>query len=337
MTADPYGADAPRRPTMKDVAARAGVGLSTVSRVVSGGAGVSTAKVRAVERAIAQLGFSRNDFARTLRTGATGAIGVVVRDISDPFFSSMTAAVEAEAQTRDQLVLVASGTDDPTEALRVLRRLSRRRLDGLIITPPDFSDLGFLRGEMAAGTAIVVVDSPAPELDVDTVLVDNRGGMSAAVGMLVDAGHRRIACFAHTAGVYTSTERRAGFRRAMRDRGLAVGDDLVRVVADDDIASSAEALRELVAAPEPVTAVIATNGRVTRALAAARRTVGFDGRLVGFDDFDMAGLLVPPVSTIAQDPQAMGLAAARRLYDRIGGDRGPAHLIQLQTHLILRG
>lgn len=336
MDAETVGSDVPRRPTMKDVAAHAGVGLSTVSRVVSGGAGVTPAKVRAVERAITQLGFSRNDFARTLRTGATGTIGVVVRDISDPFFASLTAAVADEAQARDRIVLVAAGTDDPGEAMRVLRRLSRRRLDGLIITPPDLADLGFLQQEISAGTSVVVVDSPASGLDVDTVVADNRGGMASAVRLLADAGHRRIGCLAHTAGVYTSLERRAGFREAMAERGLPADDDLVAVVADNDVASSTRALERLLAREEPVTAVVATNGRVLRALAAARRAVGFEGDVVGFDDFDLADLLVPAISTIAQDPQAMGRAAARRLFERIDGDRGPARLIQLRTHLIVR-
>lgn len=126
---------------MKDVAALAGVGLSTVSRVVAGKDGVSRPKRTAVERAIETLGYSRNDFAHTLRTGSTRTIGAVVTRISDPFFSEMIGAVEQRAQTRDFLVLVASAGDDPAEGERVLRRMTNRRLDGLIVVAPEETDL----------------------------------------------------------------------------------------------------------------------------------------------------------------------------------------------------
>ncbi len=335
---DESGGAAPvgRRPTMKDVAAHAGVGLSTVSRVVSGGNGVSRTKVRLVEQAIAELGFSRNDFAHTLRTGTTRTIGVVVRVISDPFYSSLISAVEAEAQSRDQLVLVANGTDDPSEAVRVLHRLIRRRLDGLIVTPPDGADLSFLRREYLSGTPIVLVDSPAPEVGADTVLVDNAAGMAAAVRHVAGQGHRRIACLAHTAGVYTSQERQRGFREGMRAAGLEVEERDVLIVGDDDVTSVVAALQTLAARTEPPTALVTTNSRVSRALLAAMAKTGFHPVFAGFDDFSFASLVSPPVTTVAQDPRAMGRAAAALLFDRIGGGTRPARTLELRTTLIPR-
>ncbi|MEJ1087966.1 LacI family DNA-binding transcriptional regulator [Microbacterium sp. Mu-80] len=151
-------ADATGRPTMKDVAAHAGVGLSTVSRVVSGSTGVSRAKRQSVERSIAALGYSRNDFAHTLRTGSARTIGVAVTRISDPFYAQIIEAVESRAQERDLLVLVASAGDDPAEGEQVLRRMLSRRLDGLIVVAPEESDMGFLAPERAVGTPIVFVD-----------------------------------------------------------------------------------------------------------------------------------------------------------------------------------
>ena len=189
-------ADAAGRPTMKDVAARAGVGLSTVSRVVAGKGGVSRAKSKAVERAIAELGYSRNDFAHTLRTGSARTIGVVVTRISDPFYSELVFTIEQRAQERDLLVLVASGGDDPIEGERVLRRMLSRRLDGLIVVAHEEVDVSFLTAEKAAGTKIVFVDRPPQGLSADLVIVDNEHGAATAVAHLVQAGHRSIACLA---------------------------------------------------------------------------------------------------------------------------------------------
>lgn len=328
--------DAPRRATMKDVAARAGVGLSTVSRVVSGKGGVTAAKVKAVERAILELDFSRNDFAHTLRTGTAATIGMVVTNISDPFFSALIGGVEEQARARDQLVLVASATDDQEEAARVIRRLLQRRLDGLIIVAPEDADLRFLEGEQRNGLPLVFVDQPPAHLVADLVVVDNEGGAAGAVHHLAEAGHRRIACFAHTSGRYTSERRRVGFERGLAEVGLKADPALVVSVADD-VDACAEALLEMSRLPAPPTAIFSTNSRTTKAILAALRLLGMSPALVGFDDFDLAVLMDPPTTTIAQDPHASGRAAAELLFSRIAGAVGPVQRITLATRLIARG
>jgi len=328
---------APRRATMKDVAARAGVGLSTVSRVVSGKGGVAPAKVRAVERAVRELDFSRNDFAHTLRTGSSTTIGMVVTNISDPFFSALVKGVEERARVRDLVVLVASVTDDSAEAERVIRRLLRRRLDGLILVAPEGADLSFLKGEQRAGTPVVFVDQPPDgHLEADLVVVDNEGGAATAVRHLYAAGHRRIACFAHASGRYTSARREAGYYQGLKQLGLPSDPALV-VSVEDDVNACAEALLELSRLSDPPTAVFSTNGRTTRALLGAQRLLGSHFALVGFDDFDLAELMVPPTTTIAQDPVAIGIAAADLLLSRIDGRTGPVQRIILGTRLVERG
>ncbi|WP_165310748.1 LacI family DNA-binding transcriptional regulator [Microbacterium protaetiae] len=326
-----------RRATMKDVAARAGVGLSTVSRVVAGKGGVAPAKVRAVERAVRELNFSRNDSAHTLRTGSSATIGMVVTNISDPFFSALIKGVEEQARARDLVVLVASVTDEPAEAERVIRRLLRRSLDGLILVAPEGADLAFLTNEKRDGTPIVFVDQPPDgPLAADLVVVDNEGGAATAVRHLYEAGHRRIACFAHASGRYTSARREAGYYLGLRELGLPHDRALV-VSVDDDVNACAEALLELARLSEPPTAVFSTNGRTTRALLGAQRLLGSQLALVGFDDFDLAELMVPPTTTIAQDPVAIGTAAADLLLSRIDGRGGPTQRIILGTRLVERG
>jgi LacI family transcriptional regulator len=332
----PTNEPASRRATMKDVAARAGVGLSTVSRVVSGKPGVAPAKVRAVERAVRELNFSRNDFAHTLRTGTSATIGMVVTNISDPFFSALVGGVEERARARDQLVLVASVTDDPEEAERIIRRLLQRRLDGLILVAPEDADLTFLEEERRAGTPIVFVDQPPTGMDVDLVVVDNEGGAAGAVRHLHRAGHRRIACFAHISGRYTSARREAGYYRGLAEVGLPADRALV-ISVDDEVDVCTEALLELSRLPDPPTAIFSTNGRTTKAVLGAQRLLGTHLALVGFDDFDLAVLMTPPTTTIVQDPEAIGRAAADLLFSRIAGRTGPTQRIILGTRLAERG
>lgn len=331
------GSGAGVRPTMKDVAAKAGVGLSTVSRVVSGKTGVSRAKTRAVEAAITQLGYSRNEFAHTLRTGSARTIGVVVTRISDPFYSNVVGAIEQRAQERDLLVLVASAGDDPDEGERVLRRMLGRRLDGLIVVAHEESDVQFLDAERAAGTPVVFVDRPPKGMHVDLVMVDNERGAIEAVRHLVQAGHRSIACIAHASGMFTSASRQAGYAQGLREAGLPVRPELTITVDDDDVAAGVEALRELFALPEAPTALFTTNSRMTKAVLKALRLLDEHPALVGFDDFDLAELMTPPVTTIAQDPWAIGEAAAELLFDRIAGLAGTERRVVLGTRLIARG
>lgn len=325
-----------RRPTMKDVAARAGVGLSTVSRVVAGKAGVAPAKVRAVERAVRDLGYSRNDFAHTLRTGSARTIGVIATRVSDPFYSQLIAAVEERAQQRDLLVLVASSGDDPAEGERVLRRVLSRRLDGLIVVAHEESDHGFLSAERDAGMPIVFVDRPPAGLSADVVVIDNEQGASDAVRHLAAAGHRRIACVAHVSGRYTSETRQDGYVRGLRAEKLPVDPALI-VSVEDEVEVCVEALRELFALPDPPTALFTTNSRTTKAVLKALRLLHRNPALVGFDDFDLAELMEPPTTTVSQDPWSIGEAAAHLLFDRIAGMTGAWRRIVLGTRLIVRG
>lgn len=328
--------DDARRPTMKDVAARAKVGLSTVSRVVSGKGGVAPAKVRAVERAIEALGYSRNDFAHTLRTGSARTIGVVVTKVSDPFYSELIAAVEARAQQRDLLVMVSSSGDDPVEGERVLRRVLGRRLDGLIVVAHEESDLSFLEAEREAGTPLVFADRPPHGLSADLVVIDNERGAADAVHHLASRGHRRIACIAHVSGLYTSETRQDGYVRGLRDEGMPVDPALI-VSVEDEVDVCVEALQEMFALPEPPTALFTTNSRTTKVVLKALRLLHREPALVGFDDFDLAELMDPPTTTVSQDPWAIGDAAAQLLFDRIAGLSGPWRKVVLGTRLIVRG
>ncbi|MET9972695.1 LacI family DNA-binding transcriptional regulator, partial [Streptomyces sp. NPDC006356] len=148
------------RPTMKDVAARAGVGLKTVSRVVNGEPGVTPETERRVQEAIDALGFRRNDSARVLRKGRTASIGLVLEDLADPFYGPLSRAVEEVARAHGALLINGSSAEDPDREQELALALCARRVDGLVIIPAG-DDHRYMEPELKAGVATVFVDRPA--------------------------------------------------------------------------------------------------------------------------------------------------------------------------------
>ncbi|MWB97930.1 LacI family DNA-binding transcriptional regulator [Agromyces seonyuensis] len=332
------GPSTPARPTMSDVAAAAGVSLKTVSRVVNAEGYVSTDTVAAVKAAIEQLGFRRNDAARQLRQGTAATIGLIFEDQSDPFYSTLARAVEDVALAHGSLLLIASSNGDPAHSQTIVDAFTSRGVDGLIVAPAAGTEPGLLQREAAAGRAIVFVDRPVPGVDADTVLADNVGGAAAATAHLVANGHRRIAFFGDDPGVFTATERLAGYSRALREAGLEPDDRLVRLAAP-----TADGLDDVIGGvldqTDPPTALITGNNRwsirMLRHLKAhaSRAPLAF----VGFDDFELADVLDPAVTVVAQAPAEMGRIAAELLFRRVGGAEEPIECIRIPPRLIVRG
>lgn len=323
------------RPTMKDVATRAGVGLKTVSRVVNGEPGVSADTERRVQEAITALGFRRNDSARVLRKGRTASIGLVLEDLADPFYAPLSRAVEETARAHGALLINGSSAEDPERERELVLTLCARRVDGLVIVPAG-QDHRYLAPELAAGVATVFVDRPPGSVAADMVLSESYAGARAGVAHLIAHGHRRIGLIADHPGIHTAAERLRGYRAAMADAGLPVHDSWVAVGGTDAERVRADT-RRLLSGPEPVTALFTGNNRVTvttvRVLAEHPRPVA----LVGFDDFELAELLSPPVTVVAQDPARLGRSAAGLLFRRLEGADDPPQRISLPTRLIPRG
>jgi LacI family transcriptional regulator len=334
-------AGARSRPTMGDVAAYAGVALKTVSRVVNGEPGVTPAMAERVRAAIDQLGFRRNESARILRKGQTASIGLIMENIGDPFYSALSRAVEDVARTHGHLLFTGSSDEDPARERELALAFCARRVDGLIVIPAS-DDHTYLLPEMAAGLATVFVDRPPRLIEADTVLSGNVDGARAGVAHLIHGGHRRIGYIGDAPRIYTSMLRHRGYREAMAKAGLRVDDSWV-AMASPSQDSVRLALRRMLARPAPVTALFCGNNRVSvaalrelRALAPAgepARSVAF----VGFDDFELADLLRPGVTVVAQDVAKLGQAAAQLLFRRLAGDRGPAERTEVATQLIQRG
>ncbi|MER5772421.1 LacI family DNA-binding transcriptional regulator [Streptomyces sp. NPDC001985] len=318
---------------MKDVAARAGVGLKTVSRVVNGEPGVTPDTERRVQEAIESLGFRRNDSARVLRKGRTASIGLVLEDLADPFYGPLSRAVEEVARAHGALLINGSSAEDPEREQELALALCARRVDGLIVIPAGH-DHRYLEPEIKAGVATVFVDRPAGRIDADTVLSDSYGGARSGVAHLIAHGHRRIGFIGDQPRIHTAVERLRGYRAAMADAGLGVRASWVSLGSTAPERVDA-AVREMLDGPEPVTAVFAGNNRVTvtavRVLAERPDRVA----LVGFDDIELADLL--GITVIAQDAAALGRTAAERLFRRLDGVEGEPSRVTLETVLIPRG
>ncbi len=321
------------RPTMKDVAARAGVGLKTVSRVVNGEPGVTADTERRVLEAIEALGFRRNDSARVLRKGRTASVGLVLEDLADPFYGPLSRAVEEVARAHGALLINGSSAEDPDRERELALALCARRVDGLMVIPAG-DDHRYLEPEMRAGVATVFVDRPAGRIDADAVLTDSFGGAREGVAHLVAHGHRRIGFIGDQPRIHTAVERLRGYRAAMEDAGLPVDDAWVSLGSTGP-ARVREAVAAMVDGPEPVTALFAGNNRVTvtavRELSGRARPVA----LVGFDDIELADLL--GITVVAQDAAALGRTAAERLFRRLEGLPEAPERIELPTTLIVRG
>ena len=335
------------RPTMKDVAARAGVGLKTVSRVVNEEPGVTDDTIARVRSAIDALGFRRNDSARLLRKGRTASIGLVLEDLADPFYSPLSRAVEDLARAHGTLLFTGSSAENADREQELVLAFCARRVDGLVVVPAS-DDHRYLEPEIAAGVATVFVDRPAGLIDADVVLSDNAGGTRDGVAHLIAHGHRRIGFIGDQPHIHTAAERLRGYREAMASAGLAVREGWVSSGPTSPERVRAE-LERMLAGPEPITALFAGNNRVT--VTAVRvlyngerdrdRDHGHDRpgevALVGFDDFELADLLRPGVTVVAQDPALLGLTAARLLFQRLDGASGEPARVELPCRLIARG
>jgi LacI family transcriptional regulator len=321
---------------MSDVARLAGVSIKTVSRVVNDEPGVHPATAERVLAAIDQLGFRRNLGARNLRRGSsTGTIGMVLEDVGNPFYSGITRAVEEVARQYGRQVLTGSSDEDPGRERELALEFCARRVDGMLVVPAGMQH-GYLVPEMRAGMPVVFLDRPAGDVVADTVLVDNIGGTVLAVRHLAAHGHNRIAFLGDAPDIFTANERLRGFREGCVRAGIRYDEDLVAMGPHDE-RGIAEVLRRISEHRQPATAVVAGNNRITVHL--LRVLAGRPNRpaLVGFDDFELADLLDPPVTVIAHDASAIGKAAAELLFSRLDWDTSPPRRVVLPVRLVPRG
>ncbi len=315
------------RPTMHDVAEMAGVSLKTVSRVVNNEHHINPKTRDRVNAAIASLGFRPNELARSLRPGrSSSTIGLLIEDIANPFYSAIARGVEEIAHRHHYMVVIASNEKNAARERELIGALVRRRVEGMLIVPASH-DHAYLRSEIDMGVPAIFIDRPPEHLETDAILLDNRGGARAGVENLLRQGHRRIGYIGGDPNVYTGMERLAGYRDAFAAHGVPC-DDAMILLGRHDIAQAESASYELLALPDPPTAIFADNNRMTVGVLRAIRAWKKQTVVVGFDNIELADMLPFPLTVITHDPLTMGRIATTLLFSRLDGDeRPPQHLI----------
>jgi LacI family transcriptional regulator len=307
-----------------------------VSRVINDEANVSPQTRERVQRAVMALNFKPNQGAGALRRGdrKTLTLGLLLDAVDNPFSALINRAVETVAYRRDTAVLAASSDNDPDRERVMVDAFTRRRVDGLILSPIT-EDQGYLRIEREQGTPLVFVDRPPTGLLADAVITNNYEATIEAARHLINQGHRRIAHLGNESEA--STARQCGFTKAMTEAGLAESS-----LQRDGLRSDQEidaAVRGLMQLDTPPTALFTSHYLVTLGAIRALHDLRLERRvaLIGFDDIVLADLVRPAITVMAPDPNRLGTIAAERVFARLDGDTSSVQTIVVAAQLIARG
>ncbi|AXK35487.1 LacI family transcriptional regulator [Streptomyces armeniacus] len=325
-------------PTMRDVAARAGVSAMTVSRVLKDDARVSEASRERVLRAVDALGYRRNETARRLRLGSSGMIVLIVTNLANPFYSRLALGVQEVASEHGLRVVLSNTAEEYERERSAVADFASRQMDGMIVVPAG-SNHRHLTPSALRGMPVVLASRPPAGMDADCVLVDDFGGAEEATRQLLADGHRKIGFLGNPPALYTGAERFRGYWSAHEAAGVEPDERHIRRGLAD-VGTAERAATALLADPEPPTALFCTNNRLTKGAIRAVRTLGRPVALAGFDDFDLAEVLGLPLTIVSYDADEIGRRAAQMLIDRIN-DRSeaplPARRTVVPTHVIRYG
>ncbi|MGC2161138.1 MAG: LacI family DNA-binding transcriptional regulator [Silvibacterium sp.] len=333
-----------KHPTLSEVAKKAGVGTTTVSRVINGGDRVDPKTLARVLRVIEALGYMPNQAARILKGDRTRMIGFVVPSIADPFFASCAEAAQAVAQANDSLLIVITTQNDPRTEINSVNVLMRHRADGLIIAPADSKSRALRDILQRTSTPVVAMDRPISGSDIPSVVADNFAGAQLATQHLIEHGYKRIACLTGEITLYTIRERIRGYRKRVQAAGLPCLLD----TSIQDAKSAEFAVKNLLASVYPPDAILTLKNSTTihafEALQKFNVPIPDSVALLGYDDFELAATVRPSISVVQQPIDEIGRIAAEILFERLldsTASTSPVvftspHQVQLTTRIIRR-
>ena len=323
--------------TIKDVARLAGVSVSTISKYLNGG-NVLEANAEAIRKAIAELDYRVNPFARSLKTQRSKSIGILLPEITAPFFGSVVASLDKAFREHGYHCLISCYSSSHGLERENLQFLINNGVDGLIYAPEDISSEEFYELTANCSVPTVQIDRMIQGVNSDTVLSDNAEAAYTAVNHLIHRGHRRIATITGPKSVYSAKERLVGYLRALSDNNIFYDDQLV-ISAPYEFATGYRALDTLLNQPDPPTAVFTTNHDFTIGLVTAARERGIsipdELDIFGFDCVQMCTMLRPPLPVIHQPEEEIGQLAAEYMIQRLEGFTGPPRITKLRSRLIL--
>jgi DNA-binding LacI/PurR family transcriptional regulator len=324
--------------TITEVAARARVSIATVSRVFADTGRVSRELRDRVRDAARTLGYQPSRVARSLRVGSTLAVGVVIPDVQNPFFTGVVRGIEEVLLEAGYTLLLANADEEPEREGRMLATLRAEGVAGIVFVPIGRRTSTY--GRLARSPfPIVAVDRLPAGLQVDLVTVDNREATRRAIEYLIGLGHRRVALIGGPPHHSTALERREGYELALGRAGLTARPELMPH-GDFREPGGYRGMRTLLALRRRPTAVFVANNLMTlgalRALHEAGLAIPDDISLAGFDDMPWATSLNPPLTAVAQPAHEMGAAATELLLARISDPDRPVRHVVLDTRLEIR-
>lgn len=330
-----------KNPTIKDIALQLGVSVSTVSRALSGHAAISGETREKVREAADGLGYVVNMSARRMRTSSSLTVGLLVPDIRNDFYSSTAAVLAEHSRVLSFQVMLSNTGDDPVVEERQVRSFIEARVSGIVISPtpaPTETTRKLLRSVPA-----VQLLRRVPGLAPDAVCMEDAAGVRAATAYLLTLGHRRVAYAGTGEDISAGAERVRGYRQAHEAAGIAPDPSLIFLLPPTD-ENGATAARRILARKDRPKALVVGSTKMTsgvlRAVHEAGLSIPGDISLVGYGDPPWAGLLTPPLTTVALPVEAMARNAARLLFSRIMDepDAAPGNeLERLAPRLMVRG
>ena len=310
---------ATKRATIKDVAAHAGVSYQTVSRVINDKGEFSPETEKRVLAAIKALNYRPSRMARGLVTQRTHTIGLIISDITNPFFAEVARGVQDMARSRDYNVFLCNADDDPVEDLRALHSLAAQPVDGIILFGYYLSD-DELNDFAGTYRPIVLINRSFEHPHVSQIIVNNYAGAELAVAHLVERGHTKIGMLVGVEAAHNPVRRVSGFCDSLAAHGLPVKNEWI-VSGPATLSSGYDCTRQLLTQSPEITAIFTYNDLMAlgaiRACKNIGRNVPNDCAIVGFDNIQLVCMVTPSLTSIHVDKYAMGHAAATRVLELI--------------------
>jgi LacI family transcriptional regulator len=328
------------RATIRDIADLAGVSIATVSRVLNDRPDVAPETRENVMQVVREHGFSTNRGARGLSSGRTGMIGLTLPLVADAYFGPILSGAAEALYERDMRIIIAPTFHQHDREVSLLERLMGGTTDGAILMLPEESADELLALQRQGFPFVIVDPRDAPPEGIACVSAMHMDGAKQATEHLLGLGHRRIGAIAGTPGWYATDERLIGFRAALAGAGILLDPDLV-VYSDWRMPWGTESARELLALPDPPTAIFGFNDNVAiGAMHAARErglSVPDDLSIVGFDDTAQTEIVSPGLTSVRQPLAEMGRTGVSLLMRILEGQRVDAMRMELSTKLVIRG
>lgn len=326
--------------TIKEIAEAAGVSTATVSRVLNSSPQVRPKTRERVEEAIRRLNYSPSALARGLARKRTNLLGLILSDITNPFYPELIRGIQDRAKCDGYHVIICNTDGKYSQEERYLWALLELRVEGVIFASVLMSETRGVELVRRAGIPLVLVNRRLPDTDLDYVVVDNKQGAMQAVRYLVGLGHRQIGIIAGPGDASNSAERLAGYVQALEECGIALRDDYI-ITTEFSRRAAFEATKEMMTLADPPTALFVVNDNMAVGTLGALSSLGLqvpgDVAVVGFDDTEMASLEVVNLTTVSHRCYTMGSEAVNILMDRIKGtgDAKPRQIV-LKPELKIR-